>query len=89
MGEVLPLPNPGDVFDDVRGDDRTLRVHYHADHGIVVISLWAGRVCRGSFRLDAADAPRLAALFADVTAPTAAPLAGPETGDAGPETRTG
>jgi hypothetical protein len=29
MGEVLPLPSPGDVFTDVRGDDRTMRASYH------------------------------------------------------------
>ena len=61
MGEVLPIPSLGDVFADVRGEDRTLRVSFHADRGVVVISLWAGPVCRGSFRLAASDIERLQA----------------------------
>lgn len=59
MGEVLPIPSLGDVFADVRGEDRTLRVSFHADRGVVVVSLWAGPVCRGSFRLAAGDIERL------------------------------
>lgn len=59
MGEVLPIPSLGEVFADVRGEDRTLRVSFHADRGVVVVSLWAGPVCRGSFRLAAGDIERL------------------------------
>jgi len=66
MGEVLPIPTVGDVFRDVRGDDRTMRVSYHQDRGVVVVSLWAGAACRGSFRLAANDAGRLVALFSDI-----------------------
>jgi hypothetical protein len=64
MAEVLPLPSPGDVFTDVRGEDRTMRVSYHQDSGIVVVSLWAGRNCRASFRLARADLARLTAVLA-------------------------
>jgi hypothetical protein len=73
MGEVLPIPAVGDVFQDVRGDDRTMRVSYHQDRGVIVVSLWAGPVCRGSFRLAADDAGRLAAFLADVVPPAGAP----------------
>ena len=66
MGEVLPLPSIGDVFVDVRGDDRTLRVSYHADGGVVVVSLWAGAACRGSFRMGTDDVGRLLSVLADV-----------------------
>jgi hypothetical protein len=62
MGELLPLPRAGDVFADVRSRDRTMRVSWHAEAGEagqVVVSLWAGRECRASFRLPAADVPRL------------------------------
>jgi hypothetical protein len=59
MGEVLPLPTVGEIFTDVRGDGRTMRVSFHADRGVVVVSLWAGAMCRGSFRLSTADAGRL------------------------------
>jgi hypothetical protein len=47
------------VFTDVRDDDRTMRISYHADVGVVVVSLWAGRLCRASFRLAADEANRL------------------------------
>jgi hypothetical protein len=62
MGELLPMPRVGDVFADVRSADRTMRVSWHAeagDGGQVVVSLWCGRDCRASFRLPAADVPRL------------------------------
>ena len=68
MGELLPMPAVGDVFADVRGDDRMMRVSYHEDRGVVVVSLWAGVVCRGSFRLAAADAGRLVAVLSEVVA---------------------
>jgi hypothetical protein len=70
MGEVLPLPNPGDIFEDVRDGGRTMRVSYHADAGTVVVSLWAGPLCRASFRLAAGEAERLIAILQS-TAPQA------------------
>jgi len=75
MGEVLPLPGLGDVFTDVRGEDRTLRVSCHPERGLVVLSLWAGATCRGSFRLGAGDLPRLLAVLGQV--PAAAPVPEP------------
>jgi hypothetical protein len=69
MGEVLPMPTVGDVFTDVRGGGRTMRVSQHADRGVVVVSFWAGELCRSSFRLSIADAARLAALIGEVPGP--------------------
>jgi hypothetical protein len=69
MGEVLPMPAVGDVFADVRGDDRTMRVSYHQDRGVVVVSLWAGVLCRGSFRLAAGDVGRLVELLSGIAVP--------------------
>ncbi|GAA3956995.1 hypothetical protein [Actinoplanes auranticolor] len=66
------MPTVGDVFQDVRGDDRTMRVSYHQDRGITVVSLWAGTVCRGSFRLATEDVGRLAALLSDIASPPGA-----------------
>ncbi|MEU8610459.1 hypothetical protein AB0C29_20975 [Actinoplanes sp. NPDC048791] len=60
------MPTVGDVFQDVRGDDRTMRVSYHQDRGVMVVSLWAGPVCRGSFRLAADEISRLAMLLSDI-----------------------
>ena len=46
-----------------RDDDRTLRVSYHADRGTVVMSLWSGAACRGTFRLAADEVERLIAVL--------------------------
>jgi hypothetical protein len=59
MGELLPMPKVGDLFADVRGDDRTMRISRHEEQGLVVVSLWAGKVCRASFRLSLDEVPRL------------------------------
>jgi len=66
VGELFPLPSLGDIFVDARGDDRTMRVSFHGDAGAVVLSLWAGRLCRGSFRMDVADVDRLISTLDDV-----------------------
>jgi hypothetical protein len=61
MGELLPMPKAGDVFVDVRGVDRAMRISRYDDQGVVVVSIWAERVCRASFRLSTEDAPRMIA----------------------------
>jgi len=47
------------VFLDPRGDERALRVSWHAEAGVVVLSLWRDNVCAGSFRLAASDVPEM------------------------------
>ena len=59
MGALVPLPRRGDLFSDIRGDGRVMRVSCHDESGMVVLSLWADRHCRASFRLDGEDVPRL------------------------------
>ncbi|MFI5836758.1 hypothetical protein ACIA5A_24060 [Micromonospora sp. NPDC051300] len=71
MGEVRPMPAVGDLFADLRGEDRTLRVSHHPDRGAVVLSLWRGPACRGSFRLAEGDVDRLLALLTAVRDGTA------------------
>jgi hypothetical protein len=60
---VTPLPAAGEVFLDTRGSDRALRVSWHhlgPDEGdLVVLSLWSGDTCTGTFRLAAHDVPDL------------------------------
>jgi hypothetical protein len=63
MGALIPFPKDSETFADVRGEDRTMRVTRHDESGIVVVSLWAGKLCRASFRLPTSELPRLAALF--------------------------
>ncbi|SBT40943.1 hypothetical protein [Micromonospora auratinigra] len=66
------MPSFGDLFTDLRGEDRTMRVSYHADRGAVVLSLWSGTVCCGSFRLPVDEVDRLLALLGEVRATTTA-----------------
>jgi hypothetical protein len=49
----------GEVFLDARGDARALRVSWHRDVGVVVLSLWRGQVCVGTFRLAMDEVPVL------------------------------
>jgi hypothetical protein len=45
----------GEVFLDVRGEGRAMRLTWHHEADVVVLSLWRDRDCAGSFRLSAAD----------------------------------
>ncbi|MEU4424369.1 hypothetical protein AB0F81_27435 [Actinoplanes sp. NPDC024001] len=69
MGEIFPMPAVGDLFTDMRGGDRRMRVSYHESRGAVVVSLWADTVCRGTFQLAAGDVARLVALLSHVETP--------------------
>ena len=51
-----------ELFADDRGAG--LRASWHPERGIVVLSLWKGDVCAGTFRLPVDEAPRLAAFLA-------------------------
>jgi hypothetical protein len=87
MGQVFPMPTVGDLFTDMRGDDRRMRVSYHEDRGVVVVSLWADTVCRGTFQLAAGDVARLVAVLSQVGAPvgsTSAPEGHDAAGEAAP-----
>lgn len=62
MGAVpaaRPLPRTGSIHLDARGPDRVLRVSWHHEAGLVVLSLWRDNVCTGSFRLAVDDAPAM------------------------------
>lgn len=59
MNSVSPLPATGEVFLDERGAERSLRVSWHHETGVVVLSLWRGSTCAGTFRLEAAEVPAL------------------------------
>jgi hypothetical protein len=59
MLPVTPLPAAGEVFLDSRGAGRALRVSWHSEADVVVLSLWAGGTCSGSFRLPVEDVPDL------------------------------
>ncbi|WP_122815965.1 hypothetical protein [Nocardioides pantholopis] len=59
MLAARPVPQAGSIFVDPRGDGRALRVSWHAESGLVVLSLWRDDVCAGSFRLPAGEVPSL------------------------------
>ena len=63
MPAARPLPQTGSIFLDSRGGDRALRVSWHHDAGMVVLSLWRDNVCTGSFRLAVDEVPELIALL--------------------------
>jgi len=59
VSPITPLPPVGEVFLDARGSGRALRVTWHGEVGLVVLSLWHGDTCSGTFRLPADDVPAL------------------------------
>jgi hypothetical protein len=63
MGAARPLPDLGEIFLDPRGENRALRVSWHTDRDLVVLSLWRDNVCAGSFRLSVDEVPQLIALL--------------------------
>jgi len=63
MVTARPLPAAGEIFLDARGGDRALRVSWHHESELVVLSLWRDNVCAGSFRLGVDEVPELIALL--------------------------
>ncbi|MBM7508112.1 hypothetical protein [Nocardioides salarius] len=63
MSPARRLSDAGSIFLDRRGDDRALRVSWHHDDGLVVLSLWRDNLCTGSFRLRVDEVPGLIALL--------------------------
>ena len=59
MHPVTPLPAAGEAFLDARGAARALRVSWHSEADVVVLSLWSGGTCSGTFRLPVEDVPDL------------------------------
>jgi hypothetical protein len=62
---VTPIPASGEAFLDARGSGRALRVAWHEEAGVVVLSLWRGGTCTGSFRLAVEDVPTLVEALRD------------------------
>ena len=59
MHATSHLPAAGEVFLDARGDRRALRVSWHGEAGLVVLSLWRESACVGTFRLAVEEVPAL------------------------------
>ena len=78
MSAATPLPRQGDVFFDSRGADRALRLSRHPDAGVIVLSIWNGGVCQGTFRLPSDQIAALTEALLDAAPETRPPV--PQTG---------
>ena len=63
MIAVSPLPDGVEYFLDTRGDARALRVSWHHEADVVVLSMWRGQECVSSFRLAIEEVPELIAVL--------------------------
>jgi hypothetical protein len=57
--DAVPLPRAGEVFFDIRGSSRSMRLSWYADTGVAVFSIWQGGRCTGTFRLPMDELPRM------------------------------
>jgi hypothetical protein len=65
QAEVVAFPARGEVFVDHRGDARALRLAWHIEADVVVLSLWQADRCSGTFRLAIDDVPRFVAALVE------------------------
>jgi len=56
---AAPLQRTGEVFLDARSGSRALRVTWHHESEVVVLSLWRDNLCAATFRLAFDDVPAL------------------------------
>src|SRR5271163_3254266 len=56
--DAAPLPRL-EVFFDVRGSSRSMRLSWYANTGIAVFSIWQGGTCTGTFRLPLDELSRM------------------------------
>ena len=72
-GQLLAFPASGEIIPDQRGDGRWMRVTWHSEADVVVLSLWRETDCVGTMRLDRSQVPGLVAALVDglVDAPAA------------------
>ena len=82
--QQAPLPRLGEVFFDVRGDSRSLRLSWYADTGVAVFSIWQGGTCTGTFRLPIGDLPRMVATLQRGPQPQGAHVPGATAGRPAP-----
>jgi hypothetical protein len=69
VSDPAPLPRLGEVFFDVRGNSRSMRLSWYADTGVAVFSIWQAGMCTGTFRLPMADLSRMIAILERGPAP--------------------
>ncbi|MGH8892037.1 MAG: hypothetical protein ACRDWY_01815 [Actinomycetes bacterium] len=57
--QVLALPSSGVVLGDTRSDARWMRVTWHPEADLVVLSLWRDGSCVGTLRVARGQVPEL------------------------------
>src|ERR1700684_3764376 len=82
--DAAPLPRSGEVFFDVRGDSRVMRLSWYADTGVAVFSIWHGDTCTGTFRLPIPELPRMIDTLSRGPQGAAPPSGSPHAGATGP-----
>jgi hypothetical protein len=74
LADVFTLPAHGEVLPDARGEGRWVRVTWHQDADVVVLSLWREGTCIGTARVARDDVPVMVSALVSG-------LAGPPTHD--------
>ncbi len=59
QADVIALPSSGELLADTRGAGRWMRVTWHDEADLVVLSLWKHASCVGTVRLDRSQVPAL------------------------------
>ena len=75
MTDPTVLPVRGEVVVDARGGGRALRVSWHPEHGVVVLSVWRGSLCVATVQVDKDEVPHLVDILVRGLAALAAPAA--------------
>jgi hypothetical protein len=63
--EVVALPSSGEILADARGGDRWMRVTWHDEAGLVVLSIWRHGACVATLRLPRDQVPALVSALVD------------------------
>lgn len=59
MASIRVHPASGDVLLDARDDGRAMRLSWHPDRDLAVLSIWRGATCVATFQLEREDVPAL------------------------------
>lgn len=80
LADVVAFPPPpGDMFADPRGGDRWMRVTWHHEADVVVLSLWRSASCIATMRVERDDVPALIASLVGGLAETAGSVGSAQT----------
>ena len=63
MADSRPVSAAASIFLDPRGADRALRLSWHTEADLVVLSMWRDNVCTATFRLAVDQVPDLIAFL--------------------------